>query len=413
MSRIARGIMFVVAITVVRSVTVLAGDVSSHAPIVISSDADFASCRCVKSGAGTTDSPYVIGPWSLTSTGGDAVTIDGETLTKSFVLFNLTVTGNSSSIGRGIVLSKINPSGTQSIIAKVAGTQTSIQNNAVGILVQSSNYVTLDGGGANPNGAGVTNKAGTINQNTAGAIDLENSSHITVTGWQMSASGLDHQPDYVTLDPSVANWGIGGVRMVGVTTSLVDHNAANNCTSISYSLFNSSHNTVSNNTADYPFVSNFIVTDGSSYNLLTGNVASTGDFFGIIVADPLPGTWTLATYGAAHDNVISNNISHTDGPTGNEIKGGVVPAFLGGIAILNGTYDNQILNNQDWSSTGGDLVWAQVVPDTSTPIGVATYPPTLHCNVTASEGGGGVANHNGNIWTGNSAVLVDACIPAQ
>ena len=107
---------------------------------------------------------------------------------------------------------------------------------------------------------------------------------------------------------------------------------------------------------------NFIVTDGSSYNLLTGNVASTGDFFGYLVADPLPSTPTLATYGPSHDNAVVGNVSHTDGPTGNEIKAGVVPAFLGGFVVLNGTYNNQILNNQDWASTGTGYAWAQAVP---------------------------------------------------
>jgi hypothetical protein len=131
-----------------------------------------------------------------------------------------------------------------------------------------------------------------------------------------------------------------------VSNSLIDHNATNNCTDNSYSLFNSSHNTVSNNTADYPFTMNFIVTAGSSYNLLTGNVASTGDFFGYLVADPLPGAATLATYGPSHDNALVGNVSHTDGPTGAEKKAGVVPAFLGGFVVLNGTYNNQILNNQ-------------------------------------------------------------------
>ena len=46
-------------------------------------------------------------------------------------------------------------------------------------------------------------------------------------------------------------------------------------------------------------------------------------------------------------------------------------------------------------------------------VGVKTYPPTLHCNVTASEGGGGVSNLNGNVWTGNTYQLIDSCLPAQ
>ena len=74
------------------------------------------------------------------------------------------------------------------------------------------------------------------------------------------------------------------------------------------------YDTVSNNTADYPFTMNFIVTDGSSYNLLTGNVASAGDFFGYLVADPPPGTPTLATYGPSHDNAVVGNAATRTAP---------------------------------------------------------------------------------------------------
>jgi parallel beta-helix repeat protein len=391
----------------------LGANVKAHSPIVIQKDTDFTSCACVTGGAGTTASPYTIGPWSINNANGNGVLIDGTKLTKSFVLLNLTVAGNSGTTDQGIVLNNINPTGTQNIVAKVKGTQTSIQTANIGILVENSNYVTLDGDGENPNGPGIGNAgAGTINKNLSGAIDIENSSHIVVQGWQMSANGSDHKVDWVTLDPSIDHWGVGGIRLFGVTNSTIDHNAANNCTNASFSLFKSSHNTVSNNTADYPFTMNFIVTDGSLYNLLSNNVASTGDFIGYLVADPLPGTSTLATYGATHDNALSGNISHTDGPTGSETHAGVVPAFLGGFVILNGSYNNQIMKNQDWASTGGGFVWAQAEPD-NTPINVKTYPPQLHCNVTVSEGGGGVGILNGNVWMGNKYQTIDTCLPPQ
>jgi len=244
--------------------------------------------------------------------------------------------------------------------------------------------------------------------------DVEASSHIVVKGWQLGANGgANKLPDWVTLDPSVDYWQIGGVRFFGVTYSTIDHDAANNCTNNSYSLFNSNYNTVSNNTADYPFTMNFLLTDGSSYNTVENNVASTGDFFGYLVADPLPGTSTLATYGPSHDNVLSSNVSHSDGPTGTEIHSGIAPAFLGGFVVLNGTYNNQILNNQSWASRGSDFAWVQAVPNSGTPIGVDNYPPALHCNVTASEGGGGVGNLNGNVWSGNTFQTIDPCLPPQ
>ena len=388
----------------------------AHAPIVIQSDADFVSSNCVTSGNGTVSSPYIIGPCSINSGTGDAVFIDGTNLTKSFVLYDLTIAGTPAPTSRGIVLSNINLPGQTPILAEVSGPQTSIQNGSVGILVMNSNNVTLDGGGANPNGPGVSQQAGTINQNIVGAIDVENSSHITVTGWQLSANGVDGQPDWVAFDPSLSAWGVGGVRFFGVTDSVIDHNSANNCTSISYSLFNANRNTVTNNTGHYPYTMNYLVTDGSSYNTLSNNEAGTGDFMNIMVADPLPGTWTLAEFGASHDNAIANNVVHSSGPTGQERHDSIAPAFVGGIVVLNGTYNNKIVNNQAWANGGGDLAWAQAVPSATSPIGVlaATSRATvLHCNVTASEGGGGIQNLNGNIWMGNSARTIDPCIPAQ
>jgi hypothetical protein len=388
---------------------------SGHAPIAIQSNSDFSSCGCVAGGSGTTSDPYIIGPLTINNVNGVAVSIDGTNLTKSFELLNLTIAGNSASTDTGIVLNHINLSGSQSIVALVYGVHTSIQTNNVGILVENSSYVTLDGAGENPKGPGIAETgAGTINKNMSGAIDVENSSHITIKGWQTSTNGPSINPNWVTLDPAVSNWAVGGVRFFGVTSSTLDHNAANNDTDVSYSLFNSSHNTVTNNTADYPFTMNYLITDGSSYNTLSGNEGSTGDFIGLLLADPLPGTATLATYGASHNNTIANNTIHTDGPIGNELQPvDITPAFLGGIVVLNGTYSNSITNNQTWGSFGSDLGWAQAVPDSSSAIGVKTYPPTLHCNVTASEGGGGVSNLNGNVWTGNTYQLIDPCLPAQ
>src|SRR6266568_1944186 len=411
-SFVPRAMMAIVALMAMLFFAGITHASSAHAPIVIQSDSDFTNCHCVVSGKGTQTSPYIIGPWTINNVNGVAVSIDGTSLTKSFTLLNLTIAGNSTSPDFGIHLNHINPSGTQAIVAKVYGAQTSIQTNNVGVLVENSNYVTLDGAGENPKGPGIANTgAGTINKNMSGAIDVESSSHITVEGWQMSTNGGDHNPDWVTLNPDPTFWGgVGGVRFFGVTYSTIDHNAANNDTDVSYSLFNSNYNTVTNNTADYPFTMNYLITDGSSYNTLSGNEGSTGDFIGLLLADPLPGTATLAKYGASHDNKITGNTIHTDGPIGNELQPiDITPAFLGGIVVLNGTYNNSITNNQTWGSFGSDLAWAQAVPDSSSHIAVKTYPPTLHCNVTASEGGGGVANFNGNVWTGNTFQTIDPC----
>ena len=388
----------------------------SHAPITIANDSDFQACNCVVSGSGTTTDPYIVGPWTINSLGpgSAAVSIDGTSLTKSFTLFNLTIAGNGSSSSTGIVLNHINnASGQNTIVAAVTGAQTSIQSEGIGIVVENSSFVMVDGGGSNPSGAGIGKTAGTINKNFLGAIDIENSRNTTVKGWQMSANGQDNLPDFLGFDPSLAHWGVGAVRLFGSSNTLIDHNASNNCTTVSFSVFNSSNNTISNNTADYPFTNNVLITDGSSFNTVSNNVFSTADFVGILIADPLPGSSTLSQYGPSHDNLIQGNVDHTDGPTGAERHGGTAPSFVGGIVILNGTYNNTIENNQVFSSSGTDLVWAQAIPDSSSPIGVATEPPVIHCNVTVSEGGGGVGNNNGNVWSGNNARKIDGCITQQ
>jgi hypothetical protein len=182
---------------------------------------------------------------------------------------------------------------------------------------------------------------------------------------------------------------------------------------VSFAVFNSSHNKITNNTADYPFTNNLLITDGSSYHTASNNVFSTADFVGILIADPLPGTSTLNQYGPTHDYVIEGNVNHTDGPTGAERHSAIAPAFLGGVVILNGTYNNTIANNQVLASSATDLAWAQAVPDPNSPIGVTIEPPIIHRNVSVSEGGGGATNHNGNVWSGNTARKIDSCITQQ
>ena len=39
---------------------------------------------------------------------------------------------------------------------------------------------------------------------------------------------------------------------------------------------------------------NYLITDGSSSNTLSGNEGGTGDFIGLLLADLLPGTGTVS-----------------------------------------------------------------------------------------------------------------------
>jgi parallel beta-helix repeat protein len=384
---------------------------TTHSPIVITSDLGFTHCGCVVSGNGSTSNPYVIGPWSVTNPGGDGVYIDGTSLTKSFVVYDVSV---NKSAGNGITLSNINRGTGPTIVAKVYGGQTTTNNNTWGIQVENSSGVVLDGVGVSSSGPGVAATGfATANTNRLGGIDLESSSDITVRGWQMNANGADAAPDWITLDPSTSYWSGGAIRMFKVTGSTIDHNAANNSSDGHFMLFDSTANTISNNTAGYPYTMNFLLTDGSSYNTLIGNDAWDGDYVGVLVADPLPGSSTLAEYGPSHDNLITDNNIHSNGPTGAEKKAGLVPAFVGGIVLLNDTYDNSVTNNSTYASTGTDLGWAQAVPDATTPIGIKTFPPLLHCNVTAYDATGSPPPFDGNVWSSNTYKTIDPCLPSQ
>ena len=398
----------------IAGVPVNAGGVSSP-PIRISRDADFAACGCVSSGSGTTGDPYIIGPLTIKPAGGDGISIDGSALTKSFVLYDITSNGNA---GNGITLSNINAGGSPSIVAKVYGGQTTTNGNgAWGVQVVSSSWVTLDGVGINKSGPGVANSGfATSNQNVMGGIDLESSSHVTVRGWQFNADGADTSPDWIGFDPF--SFGGGGIRLFGTTASTIDHNAANNSSDGHFMLFDSSSNTISNNTAGYPYTTNFLLADGSAYNTLIGNEGWDGDYNGVLIADPLAGTTAgdrvLRAYGPTHDNLVTDNWIHSNGPTGGEIKAGIVPSFLGGIVVLNGAFNNTISNNSTYESTGTDLGWAQAVPTSGSAIGVATYTPMIMCNVSTYDGPNATAPAlNGNVWTGNTYKAIASCLPPQ
>jgi len=75
-------------------------------------------------------------------------------------------------------------------------------------------------------------------------------------------------------------------------------------------------------------------------------------------------TRTNATGEISHDNtIVANNIQSND-PTGAELKAGLVPAFLGGIVRLNGTYGNHVRNNR---SVPAPAIAGQVIRDIEHP----------------------------------------------
>ena len=334
---------------------------------------------------------WVIGPWSISGAPGDGVLI--ENATAPFRLVNMTVTNSK---GAGIHLKNVDGGGA----TVVSGTQTSLQNNNIGLVIENSQNLTADGGGANRAGWGIvaSGKAGAINKNYP--VDVEWSSGIVIRGWVLSANGQDGMPDWVVFDPGFPRWSVGGVRFLDVTRSTIDHNSANNDTSISYALWTSSQNSVTGNTGDYPFTANLVLANGSSNNTVDGNSFGTADFVGVLVADPLQ---FPQPFGSSSNNMITHNTVHSSGPTGHEIHAGEVPDFRG-IVILNSASNNTVANNQLWQNTGNDLKWAQETLDPSSPIGVVAYPVIAVCNVFPAT-----PQRNGNVWVGNSFKTQDIC----
>jgi hypothetical protein len=113
--------------------TALAGNVKSIGPIHISGDTDFATCGCASNVGGV----WVIGPWSIAGAPSDGVLI--ENVTAPFQLVNMTV--NKSSEAR-IHLKNVNGHGA----TLITGTQTSLQNNNIGIVIEDSTDQVADGG---------------------------------------------------------------------------------------------------------------------------------------------------------------------------------------------------------------------------------------------------------------------------
>jgi hypothetical protein len=111
------------------SAVALAADKGAHDPIIIQNDSDFGSCNCVLGGDGSESHPFVIGPWAINKVDGVAVSIDGTNLTKSFVIWNLTVAGNGANSSIGVQLKNLNR-GTNRLFAAVEGVQTTIQQLA-------------------------------------------------------------------------------------------------------------------------------------------------------------------------------------------------------------------------------------------------------------------------------------------
>jgi len=163
------------------------GGSGQHGAITITSDAGFTApgsatgCACVTAGNGTPGSPYVIGPWAITTPSGGssgwAIKIDNSRggVTSSFVISG--ISANYSGVpftDPVIVLVDVNnPAGTT--ISNVTANE-----DGRGVELDSSSHVTLD--------------QLSFNKMTGNALFINGSSHITLSNSKLKATADGQVP---------------------------------------------------------------------------------------------------------------------------------------------------------------------------------------------------------------------------
>ena len=114
---------------------------AGHGPITITSDSGFQSCACVTSGNGTATSPYVIGPWAITSanSSGAAIEVDnsGGGVTKYFTITGISANYNDPAPTDPLLLIK-------GVTLATSITNVSANNDGTGLELDSSSNITLD-----------------------------------------------------------------------------------------------------------------------------------------------------------------------------------------------------------------------------------------------------------------------------
>jgi hypothetical protein len=286
----------VVVVCLAMAGSALAASGGQHAGISITSNAGFQSCGCVTSGAGTTSSPYVIGPWAITSpANGSAITIDNSSGSISDVF---TITGISANDNDS------NPADPFIHLTDVT-TPTTISNasaNADGTGVE------LDGS------ANITLDEISVNKMVGAGLVIRNSSNISVSNgkWKATADGeTPHNEDGLYAVNS-SNLQIG---------TAADCPTSGACNTFDY---DSGWGVYLQNTHDV------------TINHASANADDTGGFV-------LDGTNT-------YNVTLDNSASEAGGPICVTLNGQKTPTgyhsdLVGGLMLVNGAHDNTIENS--------------------------------------------------------------------
>ena len=272
-----------------------------HAPITISSDADFATCACVVRGDGSAAAPYQIGPWKIDDLSlGYAVKITGgHNISKYFALVGITSNPPAGSVAPDSAVIWIAavtlPTTVQGTTANAAGT---------GVRITDSLHIRLDGSN--------------LNKMLGNGHVVIGSSDIVVTNSKLKAE----QSGMVLIDSSHVRIGADGRCAQPYSCNDFTYDEA-------YGLF----------------ILN------SSDVLVEGLNAAANDTAGIV----LSGSGTSRV--EIRFSQVSGNgpICHTVQPSRERVHTGLEVDHNGGIVLINGAHDNYIHDNNVHADTGFDL----------------------------------------------------------
>ncbi len=294
--------------------------------IAIRSDADFAACGCVSSGAGTQASPYVLSGLTLYSVSAPGLLVDNSKgkITKFFNIVGDTITGGSGPPTNYPGVEFINVNG----LGEITGSVNTFNGNQYGILLLSSSNILIDG---------VSNEKGaTVNSNGITGIAVVGGGSNTISNIQVEHNGIGIPESFFG--------GGTGISLNSTTGNTVRNVVLSEDSFAGLATFTATNNLVDGITVHYPDFYGAIV-DGGSGNTIQNSVLQAADFVGL---------WLRSS---TANNLIQNNNIYANGPIGNEFNAGIVPYFTVGLYLSSGAHGNQIKNNNfNNGNTGGSII---------------------------------------------------------
>jgi len=291
----------------------LAKTAGSHLAITITSNADFTSCACVTSGAGTAAHPYVIGPWSINApsggTRGWSVKVDNSSgaITDSFNIFGISSTYNDTNpTDPTIWLVDVK---TPTLISGNSADPTSGNDLGMAIELDNSANISIDHVGCNKG-------------NGTGAY-INGSSNVSINNAKFKAT--------CSLCSPYVGDGICAVNSTNIrvgTGSDCPRSASTPCVDVTYDdgmgvwVQNSSNSVIDHTSASVDDTGGYVLDGPGSYDDTVENSTSSG----------------------------TGNICFTY--NGQKVNSGYYTDLQGGLHLINGAHNNTISGDTFHSNTG-------------------------------------------------------------